>query len=1197
MLDSKGAFAALESLTVCAREDVHTDVVEGQQRASEGRQRRICWAEMSVRRSARAAAAARPIVVDSPSDDSEDSPSDDGDFSSSEQPKRKAVPSPLPRSPRTKKPRMRQQEEPWPELWERLSAQGWRQETGKRVGTDAFYIPPGVSRQAAGMRCRRDFFDSKLQVRQYLRREAGDESEPEDTNTGRPAPRRPGSVPGNCPGETGHADLEHADVGEPDLQAWRRRRPATRAAANDYDWQPTDGVYPQLKLDSLQSTASITPQLRLQLRTLGRRGGVVPAPFVLPSEYELSMHSSSNDQQSSFLVNRSQQRMLQAKMVTFDGARTGSFGYTSSEDETESDSDDYAVEESSDDNTEVLDGDGSNYEVTVPRPDATQRMLGDLLAMFHHLRTFGPLLNLTSSFTLEQFMCSLACPRENVLISDIHVNLLSEIKRDEILPEIQKSNEASQRSVYDHHLLCWLSLNRFTWPELVRRQAERRTTAQDRYVADLAFVVEQNLRAKEYWTLPTGAKVEILRFLCDSAMSSKKVNDAIESGSTVPLRSLGRDSSQNRYWLVGGQIFRESLTTGEFFACSEAEIQKWKTSKRQGTVRERNLAKQVRDNFAQVLVGRLPDTLVSAFMCPRTQVDGEPSEAGSKTMPAAFATVPRSAFGQVLIHGVKFQPQSPAEIAPAPAYYGNATPNGLILRYDVRAVVGLTDDKRIRADIAAQDPCSTLQQTRARMVGLAEWLPLVLFVNGWTARRPGWIEDVLAACTGSSLALLLLEFRENMKDIALSKHWHDGEGFVHELQEHDPQRLASNVFRPLVNAEMNAYILANSGRGGRTGRSSGRGPRSRKGRGRAGKSAKGGRGKGRLSSKLYLGRTVKDFFEGHGEFIGQVISVDDSEEPWLYKVRFEDGDIQEYDLHELRTVVQAPAKPKQKPKKAEAVDLEAAEPQEAPAYVTTTKSGRRSVSRLSIGATVDSQLNATWRLGEIRQLQELVERDGIGDWDAKATALGTGRTGTSVESKYYYEKREEATVQSRQGNKRRSSHADKCTLPGCDGSGHRSGNFAHHRAINACPNATAEDIIKYSRVALQAQMITYYQSYTVQQTGCTPTTIPAGMEPEIVNSYLYVAAQLRSNPAVRQLAKHRPEPRSQSKAETMIQNTGDPELDALKIEYLRVIGRKPRGRFQNSKDWLQKCLNDAGARTADAEPDDSNEQPATLAPP
>ena len=63
------------------------------------------------------------------------------------------------------------QQTAWGELWQTLVAQGWKEESGKRIGTDFFYLPPGISRSAPGMRCRRDFYDSKLQVRQYVERE------------------------------------------------------------------------------------------------------------------------------------------------------------------------------------------------------------------------------------------------------------------------------------------------------------------------------------------------------------------------------------------------------------------------------------------------------------------------------------------------------------------------------------------------------------------------------------------------------------------------------------------------------------------------------------------------------------------------------------------------------------------------------------------------------------------------------------------------------------------------------------------------------------------------------------------------------------------------------------------------------------------------------------------------------------------
>ncbi len=62
--------------------------------------------------------------------------------------------------------------------------------------------------------------------------------------------------------------------------------------------------------------------------------------------------------------------------------------------------------------------------------------------------------------------------------------------------------------------------------------------------------------------------------------------------------------------------------------------------------------------------------------------------------------------------------------------------------------------------------------------------------------------------------------------------------------------------------------------------------------------------KSKSSPHYYIGRTVRDFFEGHGDFVGKVMYVDADEDPWLYKVDFEDGDAAEYDLHELQKIVQ-----------------------------------------------------------------------------------------------------------------------------------------------------------------------------------------------------------------------------------------------------------------------------------------------------
>jgi len=114
------------------------------------------------------------------------------------------------------------------------------------------------------------------------------------------------------------------------------------------------------------------------------------------------------------------------------------------------------------------------------------------------------------------------------------------------------------------------------------------------------------------------------------------------------------------------------------------------------------------------------------------------------------------------------------------------------------------------------------------------------------------LTDWLVITAGATFATLLLEFKENLRETSLTRAWHDGGGFVRELQEQDPLKLMGNVFKPLVNVEMNAYILANSGRGGRTAR----GPRAGRGRGRPAKGAYKGKGqkKGRFSSKFYIGK-------------------------------------------------------------------------------------------------------------------------------------------------------------------------------------------------------------------------------------------------------------------------------------------------------------------------------------------------------
>ena len=62
-------------------------------------------------------------------------------------------------------------DEGWESLWGRLVSAGWREQQQRPNGrsTDRYYIPPGVQPGGPGFKMRRDYFDSRKQVRQYAR--------------------------------------------------------------------------------------------------------------------------------------------------------------------------------------------------------------------------------------------------------------------------------------------------------------------------------------------------------------------------------------------------------------------------------------------------------------------------------------------------------------------------------------------------------------------------------------------------------------------------------------------------------------------------------------------------------------------------------------------------------------------------------------------------------------------------------------------------------------------------------------------------------------------------------------------------------------------------------------------------------------------------------------------------------------------
>ena len=57
-----------------------------------------------------------------------------------------------------------------------------------------------------------------------------------------------------------------------------------------------------------------------------------------------------------------------------------------------------------------------------------------------------------------------------------------------------------------------------------------------------------------------------------------------------------------------------------------------------------------------------------------------------------------------------------------------------------------------------------------------------------------------------------------------------------------------------------------------------------------------------------------------------------------------------------------------------------------------------------------------------------------------------------------------------------------------------------------------------------------------------------------------------------------------SEPENRTLSTSASDVEALKQEYFRVLGKKPRGRFQNSAEWLQQKVDEANAQSAETQP-------------
>ena len=93
----------------------------------------------------------------------------------------------------------------------------------------------------------------------------------------------------------------------------------------------------------------------------------------------------------------------------------------------------------------------------------------------------------------------------------------------------------------------------------------------------------------------------------------------------VGLRALGSARKGDRYWFVGGHIFREEYASGEFFQVSEADVEVWKRV-RKGTVSEIQLGASVRGVLPKLCAKRLAPSLCNAFYATPQQLGPQGDE-------------------------------------------------------------------------------------------------------------------------------------------------------------------------------------------------------------------------------------------------------------------------------------------------------------------------------------------------------------------------------------------------------------------------------------------------------------------------------------------------------------------------------------------------------------------------------------------
>eukprot|EP01047_Picozoa_sp_COSAG01_P028992 COSAG01_NODE_1970_length_8763_cov_9.895891_1_plen_2283_part_00 len=277
----------------------------------------------------------------------------------------------------------------------------------------------------------------------------------------------------------------------------------------------------------------------------------------------------------------------------------------------------------------------------------------------------------------------------------------------------------------------------------------------------------------------------------------------------VGLSALGCDGRFDRYWFLGGHVFREDHSTGQFFQVLDAEIRGWQAV-RKGSVPEQQLAQAFREVGPRLRAERLSERLCNAFYVDQQHVDDRQAglsdvsgedcrdkdgKKGGQSIACHSARDARSlehdsnnALSST-VHGVLFDSAGYSNhSAQAVACHPELTRRYTINTHDLKDWPSTSQSQQ------SGQLFSTLEYARSLLIRIEAGVAHVFKQTRFIAVREQWVYRVRTVTSPAEFASLLLALEKAILPGAFCGGWLHGTGLLNDHQERDRSNLVKRIF-------------------------------------------------------------------------------------------------------------------------------------------------------------------------------------------------------------------------------------------------------------------------------------------------------------------------------------------------------------------------------------------------------------------